>query len=301
MSRDIIKLPRGNKVNLPVLEDGEIAHVVDENELYIGTAIGNVKVTSRSEIGWVDREFNGINFIAHRGLSKYYPENTLKSFLEASRHKMCGWECDPVITSDGQWVIMHDSTIDRTTNGTGDPTVLTLSQIKSYIIDGGNNANIYKGMTVPTLGEVFDLASRMTPKPYIFLNSRTEIFVDGVNTKSMAAIIKKYDYEKRCFLFYSMQYFDGIRKELPNIGVCLDCASSAPDQGVIDSLAKYAPNTMIAILDSILLGSNGQSIVQMCKNKKIPVIGTIVDEYKNVQKMIDMGVTTYITDMVLDI
>jgi len=75
---------------------------------------------------------------AHRGASAYAPENTLPAFKKAIEMGADGVECDISTTSDGHWVVMHDSTVDRTTNGTGKITDLSLQQIKTLNIDFGS-------------------------------------------------------------------------------------------------------------------------------------------------------------------
>lgn len=74
-------------------------------------------------------------FCAHRGFCSSAPENTLKAITEAGRNGFKMVEIDPAITTDGVWVLMHDSTVDRTTNGTGTWGTMTLAQIQSLKID----------------------------------------------------------------------------------------------------------------------------------------------------------------------
>ncbi|NLE37754.1 MAG: hypothetical protein GX621_06990 [Pirellulaceae bacterium] len=90
---------------------------------------------------------------AHRGASMDYPENTLAAFREAIWRGAQQIELDVDITSDGHLVIMHDSTVNRTTNGSGTVSSLTLAQIKQ--LDAGSwKASRFTGERVPTLGEV---------------------------------------------------------------------------------------------------------------------------------------------------
>lgn len=86
---------------------------------------------------------------AHRGASKDFPENTLAAFQRALELGVEGIELDVHLSADGHLIVMHDETVDRTTDGTGALAEMTLDQIKT--LDAG------KGETVPTLGEVLDL------------------------------------------------------------------------------------------------------------------------------------------------
>ena len=62
---------------------------------------------------------NAIPVAAHRGNSKYFPENTMVSFRSAVSLDPDMLEIDIHMTKDGEIIMMHDHTVDRTTNGTG--------------------------------------------------------------------------------------------------------------------------------------------------------------------------------------
>ena len=87
--------------------------------------------------------------VAHRGASGSYPENTLLAFRKAVEIGADEIELDLHSTKDGHLVVMHDGTVDRTTDGTGAIAEMTLSEIKA--LDAG------KGERVPTWEEVLDL------------------------------------------------------------------------------------------------------------------------------------------------
>lgn len=88
--------------------------------------------------------------IAHRGASAQYPENTLLAFRRAIEMGVDYLELDVQMTRDGELVVMHDETLDRTTNGAGFVHEHTLKQIRE--LDAG------RGEGVPTLTEVLELA-----------------------------------------------------------------------------------------------------------------------------------------------
>lgn len=88
--------------------------------------------------------------IAHRGGPKYGPENTLAAFAHAFAAGVTMAECDVHLTRDGETVIIHDETLERTTNGSGWVMDLTLAELKQ--LDAGN------GERLPTLAELVELA-----------------------------------------------------------------------------------------------------------------------------------------------
>jgi glycerophosphoryl diester phosphodiesterase len=93
--------------------------------------------------------------IAHRGASAYAPENTLAAFELAVIHGADAIELDVDLTRDGQLVVMHDETIDRTTDGHGRVRDLTLADIRRVDAGAWKDA-AYAGERVPLLEEVFE-------------------------------------------------------------------------------------------------------------------------------------------------
>lgn len=97
--------------------------------------------------------------IAHRGIPNDYPEGSLYGFRKAYETGATHLEVDVQLTSDGQLVVMHDSTIDRTTTGTGSVKNMTLAQIKNYKIDRLYNGTYVAESSyqpIPSLAELFD-------------------------------------------------------------------------------------------------------------------------------------------------
>ena len=95
--------------------------------------------------------------VAHRGLSSLYPENTLIAFDKAAKLGVDFIELDVQSTSDGEIVVFHDYTLDRTTEGSGKVSQHTLNQIKGYSA-GKWFSPAFKKEKVPTLKETFKLS-----------------------------------------------------------------------------------------------------------------------------------------------
>jgi glycerophosphoryl diester phosphodiesterase len=96
--------------------------------------------------------------IAHRGDSAHRPENTMASFASALEIGAAYAEFDVHLTRDGEVVVIHDDTLDRTTNGRGEVRNLTLAEIRSFSAGYPSRfGSTYAGERVPTLGEVLGL------------------------------------------------------------------------------------------------------------------------------------------------
>ncbi|OEY72982.1 glycerophosphodiester phosphodiesterase [Salegentibacter salarius] len=118
--------------------------------------------------------------IGHRGAKGHLAENTLESIQKALHFKVDAIEIDVHRCKTGELVVIHDFTLDRTTNGSGEVAKKSLTEIKSLNVEGQ-----YK---VPLLTEVLDLIQGKC-----IIN----IELKGLNTAtSTAEIIKKYIAEK---------------------------------------------------------------------------------------------------------
>jgi len=97
--------------------------------------------------------------IAHRGASAVAPPNTLAAFRRAAELGADGIELDVHLSADGVPVVIHDATVDRTTDGTGRVADLPLSALKE--LDAGSWFDLaFAGERIPTLGEVFEEVGR---------------------------------------------------------------------------------------------------------------------------------------------
>ena len=108
--------------------------------------------------------------IAHRGLSSMAPENTLPAFRLARLNGFNYVETDIRFTSDGIPVLLHDQTIDRTSNGSGALTSFSLEDLQK--LDFGSWKHpAYSGTSIPTFVEFLDLCLKMDISPYLELKA----------------------------------------------------------------------------------------------------------------------------------
>ena len=89
---------------------------------------------------------------AHRGASDSHPENTIAAFREAIRLGAHMIEFDVALSKDGHLALMHDSTVDRTSNGTGAVAAMTLAELKKLDVGVWKQAR-FRGERIPTLTE----------------------------------------------------------------------------------------------------------------------------------------------------
>ena len=118
--------------------------------------------------------------IGHRGARAHVAENTLASFQYALNVGVNGLELDVHVCSTGELVVIHDFTVDRTTNGVGEVNKMTLAELKALKVEGE--------YTIPTLEEVLELVGKKC-----FLN----IEMKGRHTAvAVSQLMEKYVAEK---------------------------------------------------------------------------------------------------------
>ena len=93
--------------------------------------------------------------IAHRGASAHAPENTLAAFMLALQQGADGVELDVQLNADGDVVVCHDSSVDRTTDGHGLIAQLSSAQLRE-LDAGGWFDPAFRGERIPTLAQVFE-------------------------------------------------------------------------------------------------------------------------------------------------
>ena len=98
-----------------------------------------------------------VRVIAHRGLSSLAPENTLPAYHLAGKYGFWGGECDIHQTLDGEFILMHDESLNRMTNGHGTVRKYKLNELKQLVIHEGNGIENYPYLKIPTLTEYLQI------------------------------------------------------------------------------------------------------------------------------------------------
>ncbi|MDN3671483.1 glycerophosphodiester phosphodiesterase family protein [Flavobacterium branchiarum] len=147
--------------------------------------------------------------IAHRGARGYEPENTLQAFQKAIQMKADGIELDVQLSSDGHLIVIHDETIDRTTNGKGFVNNLSLQELKDFRIENKHQ--------IPTLSEVLDLVNQQC-----FIN----IELKGIGTADAVVTLielyiseKNWSYDSFLVSSFDWEYLKQINSLNPKIAI----------------------------------------------------------------------------------
>lgn len=183
----------------------------------------------------------GHSFIvsAHRGDHTVAPENTLDAIREAIKDDVDFVELDLRLDKDGEIVIMHDRTVDRTTDGKGAVSDLTTTEIRSLRIKGARNAD----EKVPTFEETLQLAKG---KVFIYMD------INSVSPAQVLPLLKKYRMERDVIAYvYTAKQRDEWRKGAPAIPLISDLEGGLKSVGQIETDWKASP---FAITDGDVRG-----------------------------------------------
>jgi glycerophosphoryl diester phosphodiesterase len=162
-----------------------------------------------------------VDNVAHRGAAGYAPENTIAGFDLAVDMKADYIEIDVQRSKDGELVVIHDTTVDRTTDGTGKVGDLTLQQLQQ--LDAGSwKEESFAGETIPAFEEILD---RYHGKVGILIELKAPELYPGIE-EQVAEALKERNLDQpqnekiiiQSFNFQSMKKTDQLLPKVP-VGV----------------------------------------------------------------------------------
>ncbi len=226
---------------------------------------------------------------AHRGSCALAPENTVPSFELAATHQADFVELDAKMSKDGVVMVIHDQTVDRTTDGTGKVNELTLSDLKS--LDAGVKFNPkFAGVKIPTLDEVFEAVGTklMVNVELTNYSSTNDDLIERV-----AQVVKRHNMQPRVlFSSFAPKNLTRMKKLLPESPVALLCL---PGIGGLLSRSVLLRNVSPAVLHPYLTDVNAR-LVQGEHSRSRRVHVWTVNAEKDLKRMLDLKVDGIFTD-----
>lgn len=136
--------------------------------------------------------------VAHRGLLRDAPENTLPAFA-ACLDLGFGFELDIRTTKDGELVVLHDDSLARTTNG-GNHSIREITLAEAQKLDAGSWFDpAFAGVQIPTLEQTFELIADQKRGAAIIALNVKQLTKDG--EQKLVSLVEKYDLFEDCFAF----------------------------------------------------------------------------------------------------
>lgn len=224
---------------------------------------------------------------AHRGASGYAPENTLEAFRLAKDMGADGIELDVHLSKDGEVVVIHDETLDRTSNGQGKIRDYTLAELKKFSVHNGMEK--YRGVQIPTLKEVLDFVKDSSMKVNIEL--KTGIYwYEGIEEKTMD-IVKAMGMEDR--VIYSSFNHYSIQKVLEQNS---HAETAYLFSDVILNVEKYAKETGVKGLHPAVYHLKMADFLETYLKSGLKVRVWTVNNKKDIKMFMDAGVDAVITN-----
>lgn len=163
---------------------------------------------------------------AHRGDNYCAPENTLPAFELAIAKGAHQIEFDLRVTRDEKLIVIHDETVDRTTDGSGKTTALTLGQVRA--LDAGSwKGPEFAGVRIPEFAEVLSLVP-----PGLVVNC--QLYLDPQYVPMVIDQIKAFDVLDQCFLAATAAQIAAAREVEPRMQVCSLEGQRGPDSDYPD-------------------------------------------------------------------
>lgn len=154
-----------------------------------------------------------MRFINHRGYNVEAPENTLSAFRRSKEHGFDTIECDVTLSSDRIPMIMHDPTLDRTSNGHGFGYEHTFSELRK--LDFGSwYSDEFAGELMPTFEEFCAVCVEKCYKAYVEIKNDTPMEQEDIDR--IIAIADDYNLiDDITWISFSADYLEMIRNRLP--------------------------------------------------------------------------------------
>ena len=201
----------------------------------IGAAvsIGAVALLSLAGAGAQSREVRRPAVIAHRGVALEAPENTLPAISKAIELG-CGMaEIDLRYSADREVVLMHDATVDRTTDGSGAVSQKTLADLRRLDAGARFRAGGFRGTAVPTLREAVELA-----------RGRIELYLDLKELDPRPAVRAVESLGARSMVVFRPYTYLALRQilmEAPEARVLIDLGDWVQAPGLVPTLRREFP------------------------------------------------------------
>ncbi len=227
--------------------------------------------------------------IAHRGASAYAPENTLAAFKLALQQSADAIELDAKLTADGQVVVIHDQTVDRTTLHRGYVKHLRLAELRK--MDAGSHFDVaFQGEAIPTLEEVFKAVGQLT---YINVELTNYTSITDQLPEKVAELVKSCRVGQRVFFSsFNPIALLRIRRLLPEAP-----AGLLAGNGFLGLLARSWPGRWLGYQSlHPELGDVTPGLIASTHQRGKKIFVYTVNREEDMRRMFEMGVDGIFTD-----
>lgn len=241
-------------------------------------------------------DYNFFEVVAHRGFKSCYPQNTMLAFTSAIRGGADSLECDVQFSSDGIAYVFHDSNVSALTNGSGNFNSLTSSYIDSLLITE-TQGGFLDGVGIPRLSTLLQYCRETNLKLYPEIKGyRTSadiaIFVDLINQYEM-----QDDVVVASFNFSDIEAVRALSSRIA-IGFLGSSGNPAIYEDAIDKLSVLGNGWIFWSYPALL---TFPAIRIYAESLNVKIATWTVNNNRDAQKLVSIGVNKIITDVPLEI
>lgn len=221
--------------------------------------------------------------IGHRGYAFSAPENTLPAFKLARKMGFEYVEADVQFTSDGNAVLLHDATIDRTSTGTGRIDSMTLATARTYDF-GVKKGLMYTGVTIPTLQEFFLLCRNIGLKPYVEIKYDSKTTYTQTQMNALVDLARQYGMsDKITWISFGLNYLTMIKNydQTARLGYL---TGQTINNDLIAQLNTLKTGKNEVFLDSSYSYATAEGAI-LCAKNNIPLEVWTVDDEKTIKNL----------------
>ena len=207
---------------------------------------------------------NNKRLVSHRGYNVTAPENTMSAFQKSYEYGYKYIETDVTFTADGVPVLLHDDTVDRTSNGNGKINSLTYEDVRKLDFGSWKNQE-YTGEKIPSFDEFMEFCSTHDIHPYVELKSN----ITQNRVYSLMAIVDKYNMrDKTSWVSFSINYLRYMKNADSKAELGLN-VTSINDQtyNLIQGLKTTENKPFLSAATSCF----NEEVLQRCKEQDIPI------------------------------
>jgi glycerophosphoryl diester phosphodiesterase len=244
--------------------------------------------------------------IAHRGGAALAPENTLIAFRKAQSLGVDMLEYDVHMTKDGHLVVIHDETVDRTTNGEGSVSEMTLAQIKRldaayhYRDIRGNYVYRGQGVTIPTVEELF---IEFPDMPHLIeIKEGDDSAEEGKMERKLWELIERYQMQDRVIVSsFSDQIIANFQEQAQGRVPVATPRQETIRFTVLHKLylnRLYRPKSDVLMIptDSGMFNLADQRLIDGAQRLNMKAIYWTINDEQTMRVLLNMGVDGIITD-----
>ena len=235
---------------------------------------------------------DSVRFISHATMASYVPENSLEGVRMSKILGMWGVETDLLLTKDNEIILMHDDTVDRTTNGTGYVSELTINDIKGLKLD--YNLRGFSPKQIPTLDEFLDECKKNNIYPILEIKPNCDDKIVDILLEKL----KNRNILTKCMIItFSYEFLKNIRSKnkFINISLILE-QDELITEDIIDKVVELG-NCGVDVYGSTNLTKD---MIEECHKNNVNVIAWTIDDKNLCNYLIDIGVDMITTNKLAD-